>query len=190
MKKLILALSILTIAFAGSAFAQLEWQNNIGIYTDTGDFNVTAVAFETIPVNVVLTNPTSDNITGYEFNLIEEGGIFLGEYMVDYDYIDAATRPGEHMIGFGAPQPLNGNFVLGHFDILVTDAAVPAHLFIRPIYFSSVEGAPSYANNQGEFNVMLQSTGDSFVPVFLINSPEDPVDTESTSFDGLKSLYR
>ncbi len=191
MKKLILALSILTIALAGPTFAQNAWMNNIGIYNDAGEFNVNAAAGDIIPVHVILDHATGNNIKGFELNLIEEGGMILSEAIIDVDHVDAATRQGEYMVGFGEPHPfVGGAFELMHFNIWVTDETAPAHLYIEHLYFSTLEGAPSYINSDSEVIGMNQSTGAQDSPVFLINSLLTPVATESTTFDGLKSLYR
>mgnify|MGYP006935374947 CR=1 FL=1 len=67
-----------------------------------------------------------------------------------------------------------------------------AGIRIEPVYFSSLEGVPSFLvdANTGELVEMRQSTGGANDPVFVVNSATVPVATEATSFDSLKSLYR
>ncbi len=194
MKKLILAISLLTIVFSGPVFAQdLFWQNNIGIYTDGGDFDIDANVFESFIVHVMLTNATSPDITGFEFKLVQEGALLLGDRIIDYPHVNAATREGEFVVGFAGPHPISdGTFELMHFEIVVTDDIEAAYLYIRKIYFDSYNDVPCYVNDADEFVQMHQSTGDGTDPVLLINRSGggQVVPTKSTNFDGLKSLYR
>jgi len=61
-------------------------------------------------------------------------------------------------------------------------------LFIDPVYFPSVSGAPAFLAG-GEVIAANNSTAPG-LPVLVTNSTEEPVATDATSFDNLKSLYR
>lgn len=195
MKKLIVVLSILTIAFAGSAFAQdLEWQNNIGIYLADGSHAATATAGETLDLHMVITGMTSEASAGFELKMSTEGPLFLMEATIAYPdaAINVGTRTGEFIVGYANPVlAVDGQVEVMTFSVIVTDPAIPGGIFISNVYFPSIPGVPSYladADN-AEIVEMRQSTGGG-APVFVVNEELIPVATESTSFDNLKSLYR
>jgi len=191
MKKLIFVLSMLTIAFAGAASAADWWQDNVGIYTDAGEYNIALAPFTTINLHMIITNSTAAEISGFELKLVSEGPGLLGDRFIDHDHINAATRVGEFAVGFGTPQPfVGGSFELMHFELTVMDDAAPVYLYIDQIYFSSDGGSMPLFVCDGDFVSLHQSLGLATDPVFLANSILEPVATESTSFDGLKSLYR
>ncbi len=74
------------------------------------------------------------------------------------------------------------------FDIIVTDPTIPGTMFLNPVYFPSITGAPAYLSN-GVVVAAHNSTAPG-TPVLVTNSTEEPVATEATSFDNLKSLFR
>jgi hypothetical protein len=196
MKKLIITLSILTIAFAGTVFAQDGMSdNNIGIYLADGSHAVDAVQGEVLDLHLVITNMTSPAVAGFEVKMISEGPLFIVESSIAFptDSINVGSRYGEIIVGFGTPLlPEAGSIEVMSFSALVSDAAQPSSLFIMPVFSPSIPGVPSYlADAQADILVeMRQSTGGPSDPVFVVNTDPVPVATESTSFDSLKSLYR
>ena len=195
MKKLLVVLSILTIAFAGSAFAQdAPWQNNAGVYLADGSHAADAAAGSTLDLHLILSNLTADSVAGFELKLVAFGPLFVMESSVVFptQVINVGSRPGEYIVGFDVPMPADGSFEVMTFSAIVTDAAVPAGLLIQSVYFPSLPGVPNFLvdGGTGELIELRQSTGGADDPVFVVNTQDIPVATESTSFDSLKSLYR
>jgi len=194
MKKLVFAIALVALAVSGSAFAQDEiWQNNMGVYFDAE--GTVTMNNDGVPglmhVYLVLSNLTSPTVDGFECKITSQGGLLVAYDSKTFplDTIDVGTRYGEIIAGFGQPLPVaDGKAVVMEFDIVVTDAAVPGELFIDPLYFPSVPGAPAYLFD-GEVIPVHNSTAPG-LPVLVTNGTEEPVATESTSFDNLKSLYR
>jgi len=195
MKKLLVVLSILTIAFAGSAFAQdAPWQNNVGVYLADGSHNVDVAAGTTLDLHLIISNLSADSVAGFELKLTAYGPLFIigGTEVYPTQMINVGSRPGEYIVGYDSPMPANGSFEVMSFSAIVTDAAVPAGLLIDSVYFPSLPGVPNFLVNggTGELVELRQSTGGADDPVFVVNTQDVPVATETTSFDNLKSLYR
>ena len=196
MKKLLVVLSILTIALAGSAFAQdAPSDNNVGIYLADGAHNADAIPGSMLDLHLVISNLTADTVSGFELKLETSGPVFIAESTIVYptQVINVGVRVGEFIVGFDGPVPaVDGAVEVMSFSVFVTDDAVSGGLFIKPIFFPSIASVPSYLidADSGELVEMRQSTGGADDAVFVINSQEVPVATESTSFDNLKSLYR
>jgi len=193
MKKLVLALSILTIAFAGMANAQNVFvDDSIGIFTADGANSATAGLIEPVTLHVLITGMTAPTVSAFEFKLSYDGPLVILPATFSDDAINAATREGEFAVGFGTPQPaVDGQVELMTFDVFSTGDGVPCSLFIGPTYFSTLDGVPSYVDNNENAQLveMRPSTGGFDVPVFVLNG-EAPVATESTTLDALKTLYR
>ena len=195
MKKLVLTLSILTIALAGTAFADTIHSNNIGVYLSNGEHSATAIQGESLDLHLVVSNMTANELAGFEMKMVADGPLFIVEGTFNYptQAINVATRANEFIVGFDAPIPaISGSVEVLAFSAIVTDSAVPAGIRIEPVYFASLEGVPSFLvdANTGELVEMRQSTGGANDPVFVVNSDIIPVATEATTFDSLKSLYR
>jgi len=196
MKKLLIALSILTIALAGSAFAQdNSWDNNIGLYLASGEHSADADAGSVLDLHLIVSNLTAPTVSGFELKLETTGPVFVNESSVAFptQVINVGTRTGEYIVGFDGPIPaVDGAVEVMTFSVIVTDAAAASALFIKPVYFPSIASVPSFLvdADSGELVEMRQSTGGPDDAVFVINSQEVPVATEMTTFDNLKSLYR
>lgn len=196
MKKLLVVLSILIIAVSGSAFAQdLIWQNNIGAYLADGSYEVDAAQGDVLELHMILTNMTSPACGGFEYKLSTVGGLFIMESTIAYptDSINAASREGEFIVGYGNPIPaVSGAVEVMSVSVIVTDEE-PSGLYIGAVYFASIPGVPCYLADAANAIMveMHQNLGDSSDAVFEVNEKgQTPVATESTSFDNLKSLYR
>lgn len=197
MKKLLVVLSILTIAVTGSALAQdLIWQNNIGAYLADGSYEADAAQGDVLELHMILTNMTSPACGGFEYKLSTVGGLFIMESTVAYptDSINAASREGEFIVGYGNPIPaVDGAVEVMSVSVIVTDEEEPSGLYIGAVYFASIPGVPCYLADAANAIIveMHQSLGDSEAAVFEVNEKgQSPIATESTSFDNLKSLYR
>lgn len=196
MKKIIIALSILTIAFAGTAFAQVDSSTDmIGIYLADGNLSATAAAGETLELHMIIENMTADSAAGFELKLVAEGPLFILGASVAYpeNAINASTTEGEYVVGFGLPVlSIDNSLEIMSFSVVVADDATVGSLFIKPVYYASIAGAPAYLGDVDTAQIieMRQSTGGADDAVFVVNSVVIPVATETTSFDNLKSLYR
>jgi len=195
MKKMVLVIALIAMAFSGSAFAQdLIWQNNVGVYFDEGATNFCGTADNgaIVTAYLVLSNMTEDNCKGYEIKLVTEGGFQLVGKTHPVNVVDVGTKPGEQIVGYDVPVPaVNGKVTMATFSFYVSDASVSSFATIERIYFPSIPGVPSYLTDAGDIIEMRQSTGGPYDPVFILNGDcLGPVATEETTFDNLKSLYR
>ena len=192
MKNLVFIIALITMV-GGTAFAQGNWEDNIGVYFNadgTVVSNNDGVA-GVHHVYMVLTNVTSPTVDGFECKITAEGGMIISyaSKVFPLETINVGTRYGEVIAGFGSPlATVNGNAMVMEFDIIITDPGMPGLLYIAPVYFPSIPGAPAYLS-AGEIVAAKNSTGPG-MPVLVTNIPEEPVATETTSFDNLKSLYR
>jgi hypothetical protein len=193
MKKLVFVFALVAMAFAGSAFAQAEYTNNLGVYFDAD--GTMASNNDGMPglkhVYVVMTNLTVDTVEGFECKITATGGMLISydSMVFPVDAINVGTRFGEVIAGFGAPMMVeDGKVMVMEFDIVVTDPGMPGSLFIDPVYFPSHPGAPAFLSG-GEIYEARNSTAPG-LPVLVTNSETEPVATDATSFDNLKSLYR
>ena len=193
MKKLVFVLALVAMAFGGSVFAQEGYENNMGVYFDAD--GISAINNDGVVglkhVYVVLTQLTHATVEGFEAKITASGGMLISYDSMTFpvDAIDVGTRFGEVISGFGSPLLVADNkAMVMDFDIIVTDASIPGMLFIDPVYFPSVSGAPAFLAG-GEVIAANNSTAPG-LPVLVTNSTEEPVATDATSFDNLKSLYR
>jgi len=200
MKKLVLVLTLAVFALTGTAFAQdPNWQNNIGVYADEGGTEFCANLGVNTPLNLylVLTKLTSPEILGWEAKMIYTN---MQEIAFDPrgDYIDAATREGEHIVGLGTPMPAPGGVcVVADLTVFlieyVHDPANPSYINIDPVYFHVLPyPAPAYLDANGEPTEAHPSTIDGHEggAVFFLNNGCTPVAVEQDTWGGLKSLYR
>lgn len=193
MKKLVFVFALIAMAFGGSVFAQPIHEDNVGIYFDAD--GTMASINDGIPglkhVYVVLTNVGHATVEGFEAKITATGGALISYDSMAFpvNAIDVGSRYGEVIAGFGSPLMVEDNkVVVMEFDIIVTDPGMPGMLFIDPVYFPSIDGAPAFLAG-GELVEARNSTAPG-LPVMVTNSTEEPVATESTSFDNLKSLFR
>jgi hypothetical protein len=200
MKKLVLVLTLAAFALTGAAFAQdPAWQDNIGVYADEGATEVCANVGPDTPLNlyVVLTKLTTPAILGYEAKLVFNNMLELG-YTDRFQSIDAATRPGEHIVGFPGPVPATGDaIVLADLQVMVSgffnDPAAPSSINIENVYFHLLKDpAPAYLDVNGEGVRAHPSTIDGHEggAVFFLNNGCAPVATDQDTWGGVKSLYR
>ncbi|MGD9546328.1 MAG: hypothetical protein AB7V45_02160 [Candidatus Krumholzibacteriia bacterium] len=193
MKKLILATALVAMAIGGSAFAQLNWEDNIGLYFDEGATSYCGTA----PIGfthafLVLTHCTSPSVGGWEAKVTFEGGVTQTAAALYGLTINAATRPNEFIVGLGQPLvAVNGSVVLADFTLYATGG--PGYGFVGPVYFDSLQNnLPAYldGNDPELVKPMLPSLGGIFDPVLIVNGDCGPVENEDASFGGVKALFR
>lgn len=193
MKKLVFVFALVAMAIGGSAFAQNAYENNIGVYFDA---DATMISNnDATPgvkhVYVVLTQLTNATVEGFECKLTATGGMLISydSKVFPVETINVGTRFGEIIAGFGSPvMAVDGMAVVMELDIIVTDPTMPGEMYLEPVYHPSTPGAPAYLSD-GVVVAAHNSTAPG-APVLVTNSTEEPVATEATSFDNLKSLYR
>jgi len=191
MKKLALALCIVMVSIAGSAFA-LQWENNLGMYFDEEGSNfcdALPMGYHVNVAHLVLTNLTADSVAGWEVKITTSSNLTKGQFVLRGDAINAASRVDEYIVGLGTP--LTGDaIVLADFDLYLMDDTTPAFVYLDGVYFHSLDNrVPAYADGNSDIIEIHQSTGGANDPVMIING-ECVVANEEASWDSVKSLYR
>jgi hypothetical protein len=215
MKKMVLVLTLAVFALTGSAFAQdPAYQNNIGLYlTPDGHLDPTAEdgtgscgaigADVPFTAYLVLSKLTNAEVWGWEARVTPENMLEIGTTIYG-DFVDAGTRPNEHIVGLAAPLFASGGAVaVAEFQYLVSgfynDLGMPSYVFIEGVYFSlidPIQGPPAYLEASGSEGVALNPAfGDPFnpqdlVPQLVMNGDCTVVSVEESSFGSVKSLFR
>ncbi len=201
MKKIAFAL-LLTVFITGNAFAQLDPdQDGIGVYFDPcACVHCLDLAAGEHLGYVVITHPSSSDagILGWEAKIWAEGPGVVTEWELMGEAANFATRPDEFIVGLG--QPLTNPYsypslVVAVVHLFIFDDETPINFFIDKVYFNSLPEVPQPVYLDGaDVNHIIplqQIQGGPDLPVAIINGNcDDVVATESTSFDGLKALYR
>lgn len=208
MKNLVIVLAILLMA--SSAFANIEYKDNVGIYFDPygDDMCEARIATDggigTRHVYLVLTQLTNPSVWGFELQIEMDGPLAL----MNYTYPAGSggmnmVTPPSFMVGFADGLPaISGTCVVMEFDVAVYslnetlwDTSGDAHLFVREIFFHSLEDpVPAYLTGEGEILPLHQSTGGAEDPVMIFSLDNggcgNVVPADETTWDSLKSLYR
>ena len=207
MRKLFFALSALaalTLLAPSSGFAQAT--NQVGLYMSTSDLttdHTDATPFQVIIIYLVISYPyvyESDYgnvgpgtaISAYEGRIEVPMGETIFSFTPAGDGIDVGTLP-ETIIGFGTPLTVTDNHcVVGNY-VIQTQGAAETMYYLTPIAVgNSIPNELAMAVDAGNGNadlVAIYPTSSSHeLPVFVVNGT--PVDTESETWGGMKSLYR
>lgn len=197
MKSLLMLLVI--ILCASIAGAQTNWpynDNNIGMYYDEAATNYCCGSPPGSFVNVylILTHATRPTVGGWESKVYFQGAGAVPTSLVPrYDFINAATRADEYIVGLGTPQPtVNGLLVLMDIQLYVIDGMVPVYGYVGPVYYHTApEALPAYVNGEDltDVQVMYPHLGGIDDWVISLNNG-CVVETEQTSFGTVKSLFR
>ena len=207
MKKMffaVFALAALSLIAPSTGFAQGD-HNQLGWYADV-DMSATFIesgAYTTVEVFMVVTNPYNESegrpmvsITGIEFAYTLADLTVLGTTWANSaTALDVATVPGDHIVGWGVPVATVDNVIqLGSKSVLLMVADA------REVHLSVISTIPSIPGSMAILDAdpgsgdglqaLFPSSGDLANPVFGFNTGDTIVATESTSFDGLKALYR
>jgi hypothetical protein len=191
MKKLALVLALTLVAFAGSAFAQWD-DNNVGLYIDQAATTncVTVGANSPFYTYLVFTRMTSPDIASWEIQLDYENVLNLGVTIYPAGgNILVEPRPGELMVGLGTPQPVvGGNYLAARIRLMVENTA-PAGVTPNGVFFHLLPTqVPAYINGAGT-QFAMQSITALHAPFLIINDG-CVVANETTTFGGVKSLFR
>ncbi len=208
MKKLffaVFALAALSLIAPSTGFAQGA-HNQLGWYADAdmGAVYIDSSAYQTVEVFMIVTNPYNESegrpmvsIGGVEFGFtLPTHNVLSTTWSNPDSALDVAGVPSDHIVGWGVPVPVVGNAVqIGTKSVLLMDASTT---FVN---LSVVTTPPSIPGNlalldadpgSGDgLQALYPSSGDLANPIFGFNTGEGViVATESTTFDGLKALYR
>jgi hypothetical protein len=201
MKKLALVLALVLTAFAGSAFAQLVWQDNVGLY-----FNQTTPRLSCgtrtpdVPFNtyLVFTNLTSPTIKSWEIALAFDNVLLNGMYPLPADHnVMVSPRENEFMVGLDMPYPVVGGvYVAARLNLVIESAdpevpnTAPASVTPNGVFFHLLPTqVPAYINGAGD-RLELRSVTETHTPFLIINGDCGVVGTEPTTFGEVKSLFR
>ncbi len=190
MKKLLVLM--LAMAIAGSAFAVVdEDADMIGVYFDTNADTYCASPGAGMFFNfyVILTNPSTSTIDGFQYSLQIEGDLVVPFPAV----MPAGTNVGtdlEPIHGLGAPLTCAPATVLatyyGNFSAATQYFTLAAH----PEAFDAHFGydLPAVTTNSIMRDVGFSTMDGTHCAV--LNGDCDIVATEDVTFDSVKSLYR
>lgn len=194
MKKLALVLALVLTAFAGSAFAQAEWQDNVGLYFNQITPRISCankVVDTSFNTYLVFTNLTSPTVKNWEIALEFDNVMFEAIYPRPVDhFILVSPRPGEFMCGLDAPQPvIGGNFIAARLSLYVENTD-PASVTPNGVYFHILPArVPAYINGAGD-RLELRSVTPTGTPFLYVNGECGVVSDEPTTFGEIKVLFR
>ena len=190
-----LVTAFLVLCLTGSAVADWPYNdNNIGMYFDEGATNYCCGTLgPLLDAYLILTHATSATVGGWEITITSSGGGSIIGVFPRYDHVSAGTRLNEYVIGLGSPQPtVGGKLVLADVLFVINDAMTPTYGYVGSTYFHSPPDAlPAYIDGEDPSMIipMYPILGGFDDPVIMINNG-CVVDTESSSFGTVKSLFR
>ncbi len=193
MQRLGILLATLAIMLSSSlALAQVDPEfDSIGIYFDTeASIHRITLLEGQHHAYLAITRPTDiTGISGWECRISTEGPVFVLEYGILGQAINAATPP-NFAVGLAEPFPFADSIIVMDMTILLTGLE-EIHFYIHPSYQPSLEGVPAYASGGNPENLwpLQQSTGGEDYPVAVING-DTPVADEDATWGGVKALYR
>jgi hypothetical protein len=173
----------------------------MGVYFDlNADENCLTVG-ATIPFNayLILTNPTSSGISGYEFGLdivVPEGMESLIFGLDNDSYCMYECFPnypgvlgGDYFVGLPGPCPAELATVLHSWRYMLLDA-FPMEVYLHSPSTPSIPGdLPIVLTDEGHLMQIGLSTGGPNIPVATVNS-DCVVGMEEVNFGRVKALYR
>ena len=197
MKKLLFALAITALFISTTAFAQLNWEDNIGLYFD----ETATTSCEALPTLtfgsgfLAVTHLTSNSLAGWEVKITSTGGGQFPSITPRGDFINAASIPGEFIVGLGTPLvPVNGTVVLADLDFVITDDTNPFYGSLDHVYFDSMgNNLPAYVDGDDRnlLKRMVPALGELGNPQLIANGDcSGVVDNEDASFGNVKALFR
>jgi hypothetical protein len=207
MKKLIYvlsALAALSLVAPSAGFAQAY--NQIGVYLDDEAtvYNHTMAGTGQLELKVIVTHAYNQNtvpagvpvtqIAGFEAGLLFEGT--AGIFRAAVTYPTSAVNVGNDnnlLVGYDTPLLVSGDATLLCSLPLFTTSVGTMTVKMTPASPASIAGLMAIADktvDPQELVPMYPSSGDFDMPVFALNIEGGIVDTEDTSFDNIKAMYR
>jgi len=187
-----LAMLIACVACAVSARATVDPDaDQIGVYFD---LNADETCLEVDPfgqfsVYLIVTNPSATEIAGINVALCLEGGVLQARHFWYEDWvgIDSYSESCHYMsVGFMEPIPVVGsNVPLVRVDYLLLSEP-EVKFYVQPYG----DGPLEYFDASSNSYPLGISSGDSDLPVAIVNGDCDVVSATGMTFDAVKSLYR
>lgn len=138
----------------------------------------------------VYTNPTVPEITGFEFGLEIPGDLMILQTSVACNPFWDPVEDIPYVVSCGYPLPVSEAAVLVHFRFMnISISTEPIHFFMHAAEVPSIPGE----------NPVVYLPGGSLLPLLVRGAPDQPtalifddctVDTQPTSWDSLKAIYR
>ena len=143
------------------------------------------------------------NVSGFECKVTGSEGVMILGWSFPTPVINVGLRPGELIVGYGAPIPVtSGSAVLATVDLFIGDVTnfdlpeaplarcvneANATLFIDPIYNASFAGTVAYVDADDTSDPDAAGVP---VPLHIAIYQEVPVDIDDTAWGSLKALFR
>lgn len=193
MKKFVTLL--LVALFASTAFAGLDsGSDSFGVYFDTlGNVNDLdgQPIFTPFNVYLLLMNPVSAT-NGFECTVTPTGAphFILSTTLGGSGAIDVDASPNGFAVGAAADYPTVGGAMLLVTWSFMLQAATPLEFRITKASIPSMTGNLPVVTGDGVLRRCGIASGSVTAPVAYVNSPNEPVATEISSFGNVKSLFR
>lgn len=191
MKKLAMLLTFALIVAASTSFAGLDPDDNMmGLYWDLDGENPCSASSPT-PTNLylLLTNPTMDSIGGFECGIDMIGSAYLlAANFANPQALDVASGFQNFIVGFGAPTACTQNTLL--VTLSVMNVGADLEFYLHSANPASIEGVLPVILLADD---TMTTIGTSTLPGGMtaqMGANCEPVDTEETTWDSLKGLYR
>lgn len=193
MKKFVTLL--LVALFASTAFAGLDdGDDSFGVYFDTlGNVNDLdgQPIFTPFNVYLLLMNPVGAT-NGFECTVTPTGAphFILSTTLGGTGAIDVDASPNGFAVGAAADYPTVGGAMLLVTWSYMLQATTPLEFRITKASIPSMTGNLPVVTGDGVLRRCGVASGSVTAPVAYVNSPNEPVATEVSSFGNVKSLFR
>jgi len=183
-----------TVLMATSALATIDNDpDSMGFYFDLAAESpcLDGVApYATVDLYLILTNPSTDAVYGFEAGLTFVGNaMLLSSTINSINCINVGTID-NMIVGFGDPTMTTPATLLVTFEVLYIDTTMgPVDFYLHGSEPSSIDPIyPTILLVDGELQMIATST--PYGPSAQINGGCTVVATDHVSFDEIKSLYR
>jgi hypothetical protein len=193
MKKFVTLL--LVALFASTAFAGLDdGADSFGVYFDTlGNVNDLdgQPVFTPFNVYLLLMNPVSAT-NGFECTVTPTGAphFILSTTLGGMGAIDVDASANGFAVGAAADYPTVGGAMLLVTWSFMLQANTPLEFRITKASIPSMTGNLPVVTGDGILRRCAVASGSVEAPVAYVNSPNEPIATEVSSFGNVKSLFR
>ncbi|MBU8922550.1 MAG: hypothetical protein KOO63_12100 [Bacteroidales bacterium] len=143
------------------SLAQLDCSgdNLLAVIFDNGDNNIEAPAYVGVPAHVVVLNPTTSDIWGYEFGFHIDGNYIAPSIaLAGSGPIDVGLGLGNHIVGLNGPIPTSEVTTLATLSFLPMDTN-PILIYLQLVEPQSSSG----------FNSVVIPPGDELLHVFPVS---------------------
>ncbi len=186
---LLLVSLVASVAFAGVD----SGTDSFGVYFDTaGNSNTTTVGLYTpFFAYLVLANPAGAT-NGFECTVTPSGAAYfsLATTLGGTGALDVDGSANGFAVGAASDYPIaNGGIVLVTWQLMVS-SPLPLEFRISKATIPSMPGNLPVVTGNGSLRLCGISSGSSTAPVAYVNSPNQVVGAQTSSFGSVKSLFR